>query len=296
MTTCGPVTKSLLLLAVVVALTGQGSALRQKRRSEKFSDCCKRVTKQEITETIVDYTVQKKDYQCVNAVIFKTESGKSFCCKHDEPWVKMKVAELDSQSEPVKMTTCGPVTKSLLLLAVVVALTGQESAVPQKFSVCCTRVTRQEITETIVDYMVQQRNYHCVNAVIFLVSSGQSEPVKMTTCGTVTKSLLLLAVVVALTGHGSAADWKVSECCTTVARKEITETIVDYMVQHRNNHCVNAIIFQTESGGLYCFKHDEPWVMRKVMQLRGTKRAALASNPSLLKLITSSSSTHYTVQ
>ncbi|CAL8400120.1 unnamed protein product, partial [Gadus morhua 'NCC'] len=89
----------------------------------------------------------------------------------------------------------------------------------------------------------------------------------MTTCGIVTKSLLLLAVVVALTGRGSAADWTVSECCTRVSTQQITETIVDYMVQQRNNHCVNAIIFQTESGGLYCFKHDEPWVMRKVRQL-----------------------------
>ncbi|CAL8399870.1 unnamed protein product [Arctogadus glacialis] len=149
----------------------------------------------------------------------------------------------------------------------------------------------------------------------------------MTTCGPVTKSLLLLAVVVALTGQGSAGegrmgqtgtwvlrgrhenqDWKVSECCTRVTRKEITETIVDFMVQLRNNHCVNAIIFKTESGGLYCCKHDEPWVRRKVRQLRGTKIAALASTPSLLKLITSSSSppplerttgmpsTYYTVQ
>ncbi|XP_030204902.1 C-C motif chemokine 4 [Gadus morhua] len=112
----------------------------------------------------------------------------------------------------------------------------------------------------------------------------------MTTCGTVMKSLLLLAVVVALTGQGSAADEKFSKCCTKVSREEITETIVDYMVQLRNKHCVNAIIFQTESGGLYCSKYDEPWVMKKVRQLKGTKRAALASTPSLLKLITSSSS------
>ncbi|CAL8400154.1 unnamed protein product [Gadus morhua 'NCC'] len=111
----------------------------------------------------------------------------------------------------------------------------------------------------------------------------------MTTCGTVTKSLLMLAVVVALTGQGSAVE-KFSECCTRVSRQEITETIVDYMVQQRNNnHCVNAIIFQTESGSFYCSKFDEPWVMSKVRQLRRQKRAALASTRSLLKLITSSS-------
>ncbi|XP_059901215.1 C-C motif chemokine 4-like [Gadus macrocephalus] len=112
----------------------------------------------------------------------------------------------------------------------------------------------------------------------------------MTTCGTVTKSLLLLAVVVALTGQGSAAVEKFSDCCTKVSREKIPETIVGFIVQKRNNHCVNAIIFQTESGGLYCCRYNEPWVMRKVMQLRGPKKAALASTRSLLKLITSSSS------
>uniref|UniRef100_A0A8C5FI99 Bifunctional inhibitor/plant lipid transfer protein/seed storage helical domain-containing protein n=1 Tax=Gadus morhua TaxID=8049 RepID=A0A8C5FI99_GADMO len=55
----------------------------------------------------------------------------------------------------------------------------------------------------------------------------------MTTCGTVTKSMLLLAVVVALTGQGSAVTHKLSECCERVTRKQITETIVDYMVQEK---------------------------------------------------------------
>ncbi|CAL8400123.1 unnamed protein product [Gadus morhua 'NCC'] len=104
----------------------------------------------------------------------------------------------------------------------------------------------------------------------------------MTTCGIVTKSLLLLAVVVALIGQGSAAVLKVSECCTTVSTQQITETIVDFMVQKRNNPCVKAIIFLTESGRLYCCKHDEPWVLRKVRELELKKRAALASAPSLL--------------
>ncbi|XP_059901216.1 C-C motif chemokine 4-like [Gadus macrocephalus] len=90
MTTCGPMTKSLLLLAVVVALTGQGSAVPQK-----FSECCERVTRKKITETIVDYIVQEKNLPCVNAIIFKTESGKTFCCKSNAPWVKRKVGELE---------------------------------------------------------------------------------------------------------------------------------------------------------------------------------------------------------
>uniref|UniRef100_A0A8C5BDW3 C-C motif chemokine 20-like n=1 Tax=Gadus morhua TaxID=8049 RepID=A0A8C5BDW3_GADMO len=103
----------------------------------------------------------------------------------------------------------------------------------------------------------------------------------MTTCGPVTKSLLLLAVVVALTGQGSA-DEKLSDCCKKVARNLITETIVDYIEQKKILPCVNAIIFKMESGRSFCFKHDEPWVRKKIRQLRATKRAALASGPSLL--------------
>ncbi|CAL8399861.1 unnamed protein product [Arctogadus glacialis] len=102
----------------------------------------------------------------------------------------------------------------------------------------------------------------------------------MTTCGPMTKSLLLLALVVALTGQGSAVPQKLSECCTKVSTQQITKTIVDYMVQKKNLPCVNAVRFQTESGRLYCCKRNEPWVMRKVKQLRATKRAALASTPS----------------
>ena len=107
----------------------------------------------------------------------------------------------------------------------------------------------------------------------------------MTTCGTVTKSLLLLAVVVAMTGRGSAGEngddkglqgssgdatqthhatscdvcgvstkknktnflflcavEKFSECCTKVTRQQITETIVDYVVQRKSGHCVNAVM------------------------------------------------------
>uniref|UniRef100_A0A8C5CP73 Chemokine interleukin-8-like domain-containing protein n=1 Tax=Gadus morhua TaxID=8049 RepID=A0A8C5CP73_GADMO len=90
----------------------------------------------------------------------------------------------------------------------------------------------------------------------------------MTTCGTLTKSMLLLAVVVALTGQGSAADWKVSACCKKVARNLSTETIVDYMVQNKNPPCVNAIIFKMESGRSFCLKHDEPWVRKKIRQLK----------------------------
>ena len=36
---------------------------------EKFSECCTRVSRQQINETIVDYLEQKKILPCVNAIM-----------------------------------------------------------------------------------------------------------------------------------------------------------------------------------------------------------------------------------
>ncbi|KAK0143029.1 hypothetical protein N1851_018853 [Merluccius polli] len=109
----------------------------------------------------------------------------------------------------------------------------------------------------------------------------------MVTCATVMKSLLVAAVVVVLSGQGSAVE-KFADCCTQVDIREITEPILGFMTQRKSGSCVNAIIFQTETG-FYCSKHDEPWVRRKIQALRAQK-AQPASTTSLLELITSSSS------
>ncbi|KAJ3611091.1 hypothetical protein NHX12_021107 [Muraenolepis orangiensis] len=106
----------------------------------------------------------------------------------------------------------------------------------------------------------------------------------MVACATVMKSLLLAATVAVLTGLGSAVE-KHADCCTQVDKAEITETILNFLPQKKAGRCVNAIIFQTETG-FYCSKFDAPWVRRKIRELR--KRANTTT--SLLKLITSSSS------
>ncbi|KAK0143027.1 hypothetical protein N1851_018855 [Merluccius polli] len=105
----------------------------------------------------------------------------------------------------------------------------------------------------------------------------------MVTCATVMKSLLVAAVVVVLSGQGSAAQ-KFADCCTNVDRREITEPILDFYMQRKSGSCVNAIIFQTETG-YYCSKIDAPWVRTKIQELRKKARTT-----SLLELITSSSS------
>ncbi|KAJ3611090.1 hypothetical protein NHX12_021106 [Muraenolepis orangiensis] len=88
----------------------------------------------------------------------------------------------------------------------------------------------------------------------------------MVACATVMKSLLLAAIVAVLTGHGSAAE-KFGNCCTKVSGKEMTEPILSYKLQFRSGHCVNAVIFQTETGW-NCVQFNAPWVKAKIRELQ----------------------------
>ena len=106
------------------------------------------------------------------------------------------------------MTTCGIVTKSLLLLAVVVALTGQGSAGEGRMGPTGTWVLRGR-------HENQDTDCHLTMSKLGKTNRLSVSP--------------------------SAVE-KFSECCTKVSTQQITETIVDYMVQKRNNHCVNAIM------------------------------------------------------
>ncbi|KAK0143030.1 hypothetical protein N1851_018854 [Merluccius polli] len=89
----------------------------------------------------------------------------------------------------------------------------------------------------------------------------------MVTCATVMKSLLVAAVVVVLSGQGSAVE-KLADCCTQVDKEEITQPILGFLTQAKAGECVNAIIFQTETG-FFCSKFDAPWVRRKIKELMG---------------------------
>uniref|UniRef100_A0A3Q4GBJ7 Chemokine interleukin-8-like domain-containing protein n=1 Tax=Neolamprologus brichardi TaxID=32507 RepID=A0A3Q4GBJ7_NEOBR len=58
----------------------------------------------------------------------------------------------------------------------------------------------------------------------------------------------------------------VFECCETVTSKKIIEPILGYRVQRKNPPCVNAVIFQTQSG-LYCINGRAHWVHAKIAEL-----------------------------
>ncbi|XP_078147547.1 uncharacterized protein LOC144543492 [Centroberyx gerrardi] len=114
----------------------------------------------------------------------------------------------------------------------------------------------------------------------------------MASCGNLLKSALVVVVLVALAGSGSAAvAEKLASCCEKVTNQEIKDPILGYLIQQRKLPCVLAVIFQTEKG-LFCSQFNAPWVRRKIVDFETARRTATSSStPStLLSLITSTAS------
>ncbi|KAK2886751.1 hypothetical protein Q8A73_020697 [Channa argus] len=77
--------KSALVAIVLVTLAEPRSV------GEPLRSCCTKVTRTEITDPILGYTIQHKlPSPCVNAVIFSTERG-LFCAYPRAPWVAQKI-------------------------------------------------------------------------------------------------------------------------------------------------------------------------------------------------------------
>uniref|UniRef100_A0A3Q2E5X1 Chemokine interleukin-8-like domain-containing protein n=2 Tax=Cyprinodon variegatus TaxID=28743 RepID=A0A3Q2E5X1_CYPVA len=103
------------------------------------------------------------------------------------------------------------------------------------------------------------------------------------------RSALVAMVLVVASGDPGE---KLATCCTKVTNTEIKEPILDFLIQKANGQCVNAVIFQTETG-LYCSHIRAPWVKRKIQKFRGTKGQQNILSPptvSLLSIITSTTS------
>ncbi|KAM9337690.1 uncharacterized protein ABDE67_018968 [Symphorus nematophorus] len=114
-------------------------------------------------------------------------------------------------------------------------------------------------------------------------------------CGSLLKSALVVAMVMAAVTESASIDKILPTCCTTVNSQEITEPITGYMIQRKNLPCVRAVIFQTEKG-LFCSQLNAPWVRSKIMAFEKAKAQASASSAvpsstvSLLSIITSTAS------
>ncbi|CAG5896071.1 uncharacterized protein ACNS7B_022989 [Menidia menidia] len=115
----------------------------------------------------------------------------------------------------------------------------------------------------------------------------------MQNCARLMKCVLVAVVLVAVAECDPSE--KLASCCTTVNKREITEPVLGYLVQRASGWCVNAVIFQTQSG-LYCSQASAPWVRRKIMELRKAKAnptvpsGVKPSSVSLLSIITSTAS------
>ncbi|KAM4694985.1 eotaxin-like [Discoglossus pictus] len=95
---------STLLLLGVTLLSSQLFCYGQKhfdyRRPIKVSiTCCAGVTRAKIPYTIISYKKQPVSGDCVNAVIFQTDSKGSFCSDPKAKWVRIKMKELDNGGE-----------------------------------------------------------------------------------------------------------------------------------------------------------------------------------------------------
>uniref|UniRef100_A0A667YZK0 Chemokine interleukin-8-like domain-containing protein n=1 Tax=Myripristis murdjan TaxID=586833 RepID=A0A667YZK0_9TELE len=117
----------------------------------------------------------------------------------------------------------------------------------------------------------------------------------MVSCGNLLKSVLVAVVLATLAGSGSA-QWKHSDCCTSVSSKEITEPIIGYELRKGNPPCVPAVMLISLhfTHLLVCslvgsFSHQiHFFFILSRGKLEASARAA--SKSSLLSIITSTSS------
>uniref|UniRef100_A0A669D0R8 Chemokine interleukin-8-like domain-containing protein n=1 Tax=Oreochromis niloticus TaxID=8128 RepID=A0A669D0R8_ORENI len=105
---------------------------------------------------------------------------------------------------------------------------------------------------------------------------------------------LVAVVLLAVVECGPSAE-KLATCCTKVTTKEIKEPILGYLAQRANPPCVQAVIFQTQSG-LFCAYVRAPWVRAKIVafekaKAQSTTPSVVTTSPvSLLSIITSTAS------
>ncbi|KAM4544438.1 uncharacterized protein V3H82_022198 [Fundulus diaphanus] len=118
---------SLLKSAVVAIVLVVASA-----HADRLATCCKKVDKNEITEPILGYLIQKENHPCVNAVIFQTGTG-LYCSYIKAPWVHRKIKEL-RRAKAQSKTLSSPSPVSLLSIITSTASPPSPSTMPPSSS------------------------------------------------------------------------------------------------------------------------------------------------------------------
>ncbi|XP_077579418.1 uncharacterized protein LOC144200914 [Stigmatopora nigra] len=102
----------------------------------------------------------------------------------------------------------------------------------------------------------------------------------MLNIGSLQKSLILFIALVVV-GTCARGPGKVTECCTKVSNKEITEEVYAYRVEVPQLPCLPAVIFYTKTD-YYCAQIRAPWVREKTAAIRKAAIArALTTNAPL---------------
>ncbi|XP_073796979.1 chemokine CCL-CUa [Danio rerio] len=82
----------LALMMMVVLVTSQKASIFTDATDKYGTNCCKSVSKVEVTDPIIGIRIQRKSHLCVKAIIFETEQG-DFCSDPRQPWARRKVQQ-----------------------------------------------------------------------------------------------------------------------------------------------------------------------------------------------------------
>nr|ADQ00191.1 CC chemokine [Miichthys miiuy] len=120
MVNCGTLLKSALVAIVLVVVVGSGPT------DEKLAKCCETVSKHKITEPITGYMIQKRNAQCVRAVIFQTATG-LYCSHLTAPWVRAKIIAFEKAKTRVASSSVVP-TSPVSLLSIITSTASPPSS------------------------------------------------------------------------------------------------------------------------------------------------------------------------
>ncbi|TMS09214.1 hypothetical protein E3U43_014761 [Larimichthys crocea] len=120
MVNCGTLLKSALVAIILVVAVESGPT------DEKLAECCETVSNVEITEPITGYMIQKRNAQCVRAVIFQTATG-LYCSQLTAPWVRAKIVAFEKEKAQNASSSVAP-SSPVSLLSIITSTASPSSS------------------------------------------------------------------------------------------------------------------------------------------------------------------------